>query len=75
MKKASLKRPFCGDYKLTAELKPARSHQNLLEQAMRPSKVQRLCTALHTQATEQAPQVDFDGVFTDIELFCDFTVT
>ena len=42
---------------------------------MRSSKVQRLCAALHTQATEQAPQVDFDGVFTDIELFCDFTVT
>lgn len=42
---------------------------------MRPSKVERLCAALHTQATEQAPQVDFDGVFTDIEFFRDFTIT
>ena len=45
-----------------------------LQQTMRARKVQGLRTTLHTQTTEQAPQVDFDGVFADIELFGDFTV-
>ena len=42
---------------------------------MRAGKVQRLRAAFHTKTTEQAPEVNFDGMFTDIEFFRDFTVT
>ena len=41
---------------------------------MRARKVQGLRTTLHTQTTEQAPQVDFDGMFTDIKFFSNLTV-
>lgn len=37
-------------------------------------KVQCLRAAVHTQASEQAPEMNFDSVFADVELFGDSPV-
>jgi hypothetical protein len=39
-----------------------------LQQTVHACEVQRLCAALHVQTTEQAPQVNFHGVFADVQL-------
>ena len=44
------------------------------EPAVGPGKVQRLGPAVDAQSSEQTPEVDLDGVFTDVELFSDVTV-
>jgi hypothetical protein len=45
-----------------------------LKQPLRARQVAGLRPALDVEPPEQAPQMDFDGVLADLELFCNVAV-